>query len=111
MVALTSRKEASAARKLYFFDGLPCDNGHIAKRYTKNGKCVTCERSTIHGFKQLARAKTTWALMRRELIRQPCERCGAKAEGHHEDYGKPMEITWLCPEHHRERHTEMRCLP
>jgi hypothetical protein len=36
------------------------------------------------------------------LIREPCEICGEKAEAHHPDYQKPLEIRWLCFKHHRE---------
>jgi len=39
-----------------------------------------------------------------KLYRQPCEVCGAKAEAHHEDYSKPLDVRWLCPKHHRARH-------
>ena len=38
------------------------------------------------------------------LERQPCEVCGAKAEAHHDDYDKPLEVRWLCFKHHREWH-------
>jgi hypothetical protein len=36
------------------------------------------------------------------MLRQPCRICGAKAEGHHADYSKPLEVDWLCFKHHRE---------
>lgn len=29
---------------------------------------------------------------------------------HHEDYDKPLEITWLCRKHHRIRHVEINKL-
>lgn len=38
------------------------------------------------------------------LIRQPCEICGAKAQAHHDDYSKPLDVRWLCPVHHSEQH-------
>lgn len=39
------------------------------------------------------------------LKRGPCEKCGAiKAEAHHDDYSKPLEVRWLCLKHHREHH-------
>lgn len=39
------------------------------------------------------------------VCRKPCEVCGSdKAEGHHEDYAKPLEVRWLCNTHHREAH-------
>lgn len=35
------------------------------------------------------------------LVRQPCEVCGSKAQAHHNDYSKPLEVRWLCPLHHK----------
>ena len=37
----------------------------------------------------------------------PCEVCGKKAEAHHPDYTKPLEIRWLCSKHHKEVHREV----
>lgn len=37
--------------------------------------------------------------------RPPCEVCGyPKTEYHHENYGKPLEVTPLCRKHHLEKH-------
>jgi hypothetical protein len=37
------------------------------------------------------------------LARKPCEVCGdPKAQAHHDDYAKPLEVRWLCFRHHRE---------
>jgi hypothetical protein len=39
------------------------------------------------------------------LDRQPCEACGAEpAQGHHDDYSKPLEVRWLCPPCHANEH-------
>lgn len=39
------------------------------------------------------------------LFKQPCEVCGDKSVvAHHCDYDKPLDIMWLCPEHHSEWH-------
>lgn len=39
-----------------------------------------------------------------KLIRHPCEVCGAKAQAHHDDYSKPLDVRWLCSTHHAEWH-------
>lgn len=44
------------------------------------------------------------AVRRGELVKQPCEKCGDKAQAHHPDYSKPLEVQWLCREHHMEAH-------
>jgi len=39
------------------------------------------------------------------MKRKPCVICGSsKTEGHHQDYDKPYDVIWLCPEHHRRLH-------
>jgi hypothetical protein len=40
------------------------------------------------------------------LKRQPCEVCGStsRVHAHHDDHGKPLEVRWLCPAHHRAWH-------
>ena len=41
-----------------------------------------------------------------KLIRGNCEVCfKPKAQGHHPNYCKPLDIRWLCPEHHRQVHS------
>lgn len=40
-----------------------------------------------------------------KIKRLPCEVCGdKKAQAHHDDYSKPLEIRWLCVTHHAEHH-------
>lgn len=40
-----------------------------------------------------------------KLTPQPCSVCSAeKAHGHHPDYDKPLDVIWLCAEHHSEWH-------
>lgn len=45
------------------------------------------------------------AVKRGDLTRLPCEVCAAPiTEGHHDDYGKPLEVRWLCRAHHSQQH-------
>ena len=43
---------------------------------------------------------------RKHIRKQPCTVCGSTSlvHRHHDDYLKPLDIVWLCPEHHGERH-------
>lgn len=43
------------------------------------------------------------------LVPQPCEVCGAEVvEAHHDDYSAPLDVRWLCREHHMALHREER---
>ena len=39
-----------------------------------------------------------------KLVPQPCFICGAKAQAHHPDYSRPLDVVWLCVLHHRQAH-------
>lgn len=40
---------------------------------------------------------------------RPCERCGygTGIHAHHEDYSRQLDVMWLCPPCHGERHREI----
>ena len=39
------------------------------------------------------------------MIKQPCEICGdTKADAHHDDYSKQLDVRWLCRIHHAQWH-------
>jgi hypothetical protein len=45
------------------------------------------------------------ALRSGKVKRQPCEVCGdIKAEAHHDDYSKPLDVRWLCDRDHKAHH-------
>lgn len=43
-----------------------------------------------------------------KLKRKPCEICGKKAEAHHKDYNKPLDVKWLCLQHHVDLHNLLK---
>lgn len=59
--------------------------------------------------KRKAQHAVQQALRNGSLKKEPCSVCGnPNSEGHHEDYSKPLDVMWLCPKHHAERHVEIR---
>lgn len=54
--------------------------------------------------KYKARTAVSNALRDGRLEKQPCE-CGeVKVEAHHPDYGKPLDVMWMCSKCHGEKH-------
>lgn len=73
------------------------------------------EELEIINFKKrtYVRQLTNRAVQKRELIRsRTCELCGKdkKIEAHHIDYGKPMQVTWVCKKCHIEVHKPQHAL-
>lgn len=55
--------------------------------------------------KHQARVEVFKALKRGDLLKELCIVCGKeKSHGHHEDYNKPLEVIWLCAQHHKDFH-------
>ncbi len=62
------------------------------KRTPKQNYAQWCVKSAIRSGK---------------MTRGACEVCGSvNAQGHHDDYDKPLEVRWLCPLHHRQHHVD-----
>lgn len=56
--------------------------------------------------KRRAHAAVARAIKDGTLVKGPCEKCGITetVSGHHDDYDKPLEVRWLCQEHHGDIH-------
>ena len=81
-------------------------------------RCATCDQFTRrcaaewqkkNPDKFRAQKKLQRAVVSGRIIRGCCEVCGADgAEGHHDDYSKPLDVRWLCRKHHEAHHRELR---
>ena len=55
--------------------------------------------------KSQARTRVAKAIASGKLVPAPCAVCGGQpTEAHHDDYSKPLEVTWLCKEDHTNAH-------
>lgn len=71
----------------------------------KAASAITVKKSRKRNpQKWAARRAVSNAIRDGRLARQGCEICGVRAEAHHEDYDKPLDVRWLCFRHHREEH-------
>ena len=88
------RKAANKARAPRYKAKKP---EYLAHYFEKNP-----DKHKAHGIVQRA-------IRAGKLTVQPCERCGygIGVQAHHEDYSKPLEVVWLCPPCHGERHREI----
>lgn len=68
----------------------------ITKKYIKNHVVETRAGWLMNYYKRKGK-----------LVRSDtCEKCGKECltQGHHQDYSKPLDITWLCQQCHIELH-------
>lgn len=90
------------------------DPKRVAARsaYTKTeaGKAANSKASKVYRDKFPTKYKAhnmvNNAIRDGKLFSEPCELCGEKAHAHHDDYAKPLNVRWLCPDHHKQWHCE-----
>jgi hypothetical protein len=91
------------------------DNIDYYRAYDRKHALENQERRAKHNadsirrnkeYKQVksAYSKVQRAVLSGKLIKLPCEVCGGKAEAHHDDYSKPLDVRWFCKLHHEEYH-------
>jgi hypothetical protein len=79
--------------------GRYCRECHAA--YMRSNRPKHSELSSDAKKKANARAYLREYIRRGHITKQPCIICGNRdSEGHHKDYNKPLEVVWLCREHH-----------
>lgn len=75
------------------------------RRNAKKRNAAQKIRRHLHPEKLKAYNAVQKALKVGTITKSPCEICEEpKAHAHHEDYSKPLDVMWLCPLHHNERH-------
>lgn len=78
----------------------------VFKIKTARAKAKYIEHNPI---KRKAHTAVRKALLSGELVKQPCIICSdLNSHGHHEDYDRPLDVTWLCDKHHKARHVQLR---
>ena len=88
----------------------------MAYHKTENGKkarrVADANQKANNPERVLARQIVSQAKRDGKLLKQPCEICGSKTvHAHHDDYAKPLDVRWLCPQHHSEHHMQKREQP
>ena len=103
------------------FDVVECSkcgalHGRVGQRY-----CVPCHNAYMrewrkaHPLTKEQRIKDTCRSYanvykgRGHIERQNCQECGAgNSQMHHEDYSKPLDVTWLCRPCHLHIHSQAK---
>ena len=65
-------------------------------------------------MKQGARKLAHKAAASGKILKHPCEFADCtktKVEAHHPDYDYPLDVLWLCRNHHRELHKHLSTFP
>jgi hypothetical protein len=77
----------------------------VEKLRARNKRWRENNREKIRAHKVVQHAKSIGS-----ILPLPCQRCGSNdnVEAHHEDYSRPLDVVWLCREHHNARHFEIR---
>lgn len=76
------------------------------RHLSKKRKSEWAARNT---HKRKAHLLVQRAVQRGIIERKQCEVCGdERAQAHHDDYTKPLEVRWLCTTHHGEHHRKER---
>ena len=97
------------AQRQWFKDWYARHGKDPARLKRKAGQQRKYANDPLLRMKHEARWQTHRAIKSGKLKRAPCVQCGAaKAEAHHADYYKPLEITWLCKECHRMEHAKAK---
>lgn len=80
------------------------------KEYAKTDAGKAAHKKALHvskfRFPERAKARNAVSNATRDgrLEKLPCFVCGERAEAHHPDYSRPLDVVWLCVHHHKQAH-------
>jgi hypothetical protein len=66
--------------------------------------CHTVDWFLLSREQRTAHAAVAKGRRNGSIVPRGCEVCGKKAEAHHDDYSRPMDVRWLCRRHHSQHH-------
>lgn len=84
----------------------PGGDNTIPSRLGISGPTYWTLQSRAHSV--VLRALKSGELRRGECSLKSRGGCKGRIEGHHWDYGKPLEVMWVCQQHHMKLHAELR---
>lgn len=103
------RVRANRERRLEYYRQYDRDRGQTDERKAAYAAKQRRKRATTSDYNRAHNAVNR-AVANGTLVRpSACTRCGAtgKIDGHHDDHSKPLEVMWLCPACHAQRHVEI----
>lgn len=77
------------------------------KRYETRERLLKYQRAyrAKHSDKDNIRNRVKYALKTGKLQKSPCVICGdVDSQAHHDDYNRPLDVTWYCKLHHEAWH-------
>ena len=90
-----------------------CARGDHHKIYERDGEKIRERRKQEYRdgkkkfdpYKNAARSILRYEVKMGRINAEPCEVCGYEVtDGHHYDYSKPLDVKWLCRQHHMVLH-------
>lgn len=77
-------------------------------KHPEKAKAIRRKASRVYRKNNALQLRARWqvysAIKKGLMKRLPCQVCGIKAQAHHPDYLKPLDILWLCKRHHHDVH-------
>lgn len=106
-----NKKDATETRlkRIDYYREYDMRRSLLPKRLANQTKLSKKYRDTVDGF-TFAHNAVTRAIRNGSIVRPTkCERCSkeTRLHAHHDDYSKPLDIMFLCPACHRQRHKEI----